>query len=97
MRLWNRTREEMGDEARAVLDAEPEQDDAMGLVLLAWDDLLTCRPLGMDLGPVPWSAAMDWCDRHGLDAQGARVVWSVIRRIDLADRERRTRPAPGSP
>ena len=86
----------MGDEAREILAAEPPQDNAMGIVLEAWDDLQTERPMGMDLGPVPWSSCRDWCQDHGLDAQGARILWTVIKRIDRDDRERRNRPGPGS-
>lgn len=68
----------------------------MGIVLEAWGDLMTERPSGMDVGPVPWSSAMDWCDRNGLDQQGARIIWTVIKRLDRDDHERRNRPAPGS-
>ncbi len=96
MRLWDRTRDQMGPEAREILEAEPPQDNAMGIVLEAWGDLMTCRPIGMDVGPVPWDKAMDWCDRHGLDRHASRIVWTVIQRIDRDDRERRSRPALGA-
>ena len=96
MRLWKRTIDQMGDEARAVLLAQPPQDNAMGVALNAWDDLLRCRPMGMDVGLVPWDVAMDWCDRAGLDDEAADILWSVIKRLDRDDHERRNRPAPGS-
>jgi hypothetical protein len=95
MRLWKRTREQMSGEAREVLDAQPPQDNAMGVVLNAWDDLLRCRPMGMGVGLVPWTAAMQWCDRHGLDEDAAQILWTVVKRIDADDHERRNRPAPG--
>ena len=96
MRLWGRTRDEMPDEARGVLNAEPPQDNAMGVVLHAWEDLSTCRPIGMAVGPIPWTAAMEWCDRHDLDEQSARLLWSVIKRLDRDElsRQDKNRPAP---
>jgi len=96
MRLWGRKLEGMSAEARTILDAEPPQDSAMGVVLHAWDDLMRERPLGMDIGLVPWSAAMRWCDRRELDDEAAEILWYVIKRLDRDDHERRSRPAPGS-
>lgn len=93
MRLWRRTRDQMPAEARAVLREEPPQDNAMGIVLNAWEDLLTCRTGGFGDGRIPWTAAMAWCDRHELDADAARVLWQVIKRLDIADLERRSMAA----
>ncbi len=85
----------MGGEARAVLDAEPPQDAAMGIVLHAWGDLSTCRPVGMDVGQLPWDKVMSWCDRHQLDEDATRIVWAVIRRLDrdFFERLAKNRPA----
>lgn len=99
MRLWNRTREQMGPEAREIFAQEPEQDDAMGVVLNAWDDLSTCRPVGMIEGRIPWLACDRWSERHGLDNDAARILWIVIKRLDVEELERRafeasSRPAP---
>jgi hypothetical protein len=38
---------------------------------------------------------MQWCDRHGLDEDAAQILWTVVKRIDADDHERRNRPAPG--
>lgn len=103
MRLWGRTRDQMQGDAREVLLAEPPQTEAMGVVLNAWEDLSTERPLGPTDEQIPWSKVMRWCDRHGLDAREARIVWHVIRRQDIEELERRSweakqqaasRPAP---
>lgn len=89
MRLWNRTREQMGPEAREILAQEPEQDDAMGVVLNAWDDMSTCRPVGMSEGRIPWDKVRLWGKDHGLDRDARRILWSVIKRIDIEELERR--------
>ncbi|MEO7095149.1 MAG: hypothetical protein ABI175_17950, partial [Polyangiales bacterium] len=89
MRLWNRTIEQMGGEAREIIEAEPPQTDAMGVVLNAWNDLSTCRQVGMSEGWIPWTAADRWCTRHGLDDDESRVLWRVIRKLDIAELERR--------
>ncbi len=96
MRLWGRTIDEMGDEAKEILRAQPPQDNAMGVVLTAWDDLFRMRPMGMDVGLVPTDKAMCWCDRNGLDEEAADILWTVIKRLDRDDHEKRNRPAPGS-
>ena len=49
----------------------------------AFRDLTTCRPPD---GAVPWTATMLWADRKGLPPHFADVLWSVIRRVDLAER-----------
>jgi len=67
---------------REIFAREPAQDDAMGLCMRAWSDLSTCRPVGMTAGPVPWTAAMEWCRWHGLDHDASAMVWAVIRRLD---------------
>ena len=89
MRLWNRTREQMGSEAREVLSREPPQDDAMGVCLNAWDDLSTCRPVGMVEGRIGWDKARDWCRDRGMDHSATRILWTVIKRCDVEELERR--------
>lgn len=68
-----------------MLAEEPEQDAAMAICLSAWRDLSTCRPIGMAVGPVPFTALLEWARFHSLDREATRIVWSVVRRID-ADR-----------
>lgn len=90
MRLWNRTIEQMGGEARAILDAQPPHDDAMGVVFNAWNDLSTCRPVGFGgEGRIPWTACDRWCERHDMDDDAARILWTVIARLDIEEMERR--------
>lgn len=49
----------------------------------AYRDLSTCRPAD---GPIPWTAAMAYADRKGLAPDVAETVWSVISRMDNAER-----------
>jgi hypothetical protein len=97
MRLWDRTIEQMGPEAREILAAEPPQDGAMAVVLTAWDDVMRMRPMGFDVGLVPTDKMMWWCDRQGMDEESADLLWAVIKRLDRDDRERRNRPQPSAP
>lgn len=80
MRLQKR---DADPEEQRILDAQPEQDEAMAVCLQAWRDLSTCRPLGFSgAGPIPWTALVAWLDRSGLDAGAASVVQAVIARLD---------------
>lgn len=89
MRLWNRTIEQMGGEAREVLSRQPERDEAMVIVLDAWADLSTCRQMGMGEGRIPWDKAKEWAEDRGLSVEARRVLWAVIQRIDIEELERR--------
>jgi hypothetical protein len=89
MRLWNRTIEQMGPEGREVLSRRPPQDEAMGVVLSAWEDLSTCRPVGMTEGWIPWDKAKDWGIENGLDVEERRLLWAVIHRLDVEEMDRR--------
>lgn len=103
MRLWNRTREQMGSEAREIFAKEPARDPAMNLCLRAWSDLVTCRAVGFGDGRIPWTACDRWCERHRFDEESSDVLWAVIQRMDIEDLERRAfeartdRPAAPSP
>lgn len=53
----------------------------------AYRDLSTCRPPG---GPIPWTACMEWADRRGLSGDIAGVLWGVVWRVDVAERDWRS-------
>lgn len=71
---------------QAGLDAEragePPRDAAMVLCLRAWNDLETCRSIGMGLGPIPVTAILQWCAAEGLDREATQVIRDVIRMAD---------------
>ena len=54
----------------------------------AWHELGTCRPRGMDVGPIPFTAAIAWADFNGLDVVAATQLWRVIRYLDNERAER---------
>lgn len=62
---------------------EPERDFAMQTVLRAWADLSTCRPIGMTVGPIPWTAIVQWAEFHDLDRDAAGILVHVIRQLDI--------------
>jgi hypothetical protein len=67
----------------------PEADN---FYLHAFFDLTTCRAIGMDLGPIPWTAIVAYADRAGLDPAGCEAFVAVIRTLDgayLADERAR--------
>lgn len=82
----------MPDEARAAImaanpAARPVPDlypqwAAIGMV--AFYDLDTCRSVGFDVGPIPWTAINAWAAEHGLAGELRRVFVTVIRRMDAA-------------
>lgn len=50
----------------------------------AYRDLATCRQPD---GPIPWSVAVAYGERKGLDPNALEVFWSVIRQMDQVERQ----------
>lgn len=48
----------------------------------AFNDLSTCRQIGMDLGPIPWDTAMEYAQDHGLDAIMRNIFWGILVAMD---------------
>jgi hypothetical protein len=84
-----------------VLARRPPHHDTVAICMEAWLDLQSERNVAIAsgmagdtiwtrtvYGAVPWRAVMAWCDRHGLDDENARRVWSVIQRQDAKRMER---------
>lgn len=67
--------------ARPVPNLYP-QWAAIGMV--AFHDLSTCRAVGFDVGPIPWTAINAWAAEHNLRGEVRRVFATVIRRMDAA-------------
>lgn len=67
----------------------------MTLCIRAWNDLSTCRPIGMTTGPIPWTAIASWCEWHEdyLDREASMQLIDVIRQLDNDYFERRQREA----
>lgn len=62
---------------------KPAIPPGLDLFMNAYRDLATCRPPD---GAIPWTAAMQWAERKGLPPGFADVLWGVIWRVDLAER-----------
>jgi hypothetical protein len=75
---------------RRILDARPEIDDCAEDILRCWHDLESCRAIGMVVGPIPWTAVIEWARLHRLDRRATMLLADVIRYLDAkrADRER---------
>jgi len=79
-----------------VLAARPNLDqrtlEAVLFVARTYQDLDTCRPLGMIAGRIPITEIWNFVDRHpGLDAEAGAVVVAAIRYMDDADFAERTK------
>lgn len=64
--------------------AEPPDPPMADFFYDAFRDLTTCRP--PDGGAIPWDKAMAYADRKGLLPDAADALWTVIRKMDQAER-----------
>jgi len=69
------------------MDEEPEIEPADSFFLRAFGDLSTCRSSGMDLGPIPWTAIVNYGERAGLEPDTIEAFVIVIRTMDGAYRK----------
>ena len=61
---------------------EPLLDQADYFYLRAFDELNTCRPAGVDLSPIPWTAIISYGQHHGLCDQMQSAFVTIIRAMD---------------
>lgn len=68
---------------------EPELDDQCWLVLEAWQELDSCRPIGMfGTGKIPLPDIYTWGEFNGLDHELMQMVATAIRYLDAQRLER---------
>lgn len=48
----------------------------------AYVQLSTCRSIGMDIGPIPWTAAELWCRLNNVTGAAARHLIDVVLLVD---------------
>lgn len=48
----------------------------------AWNDLNSCRSLGMGVGPIPWSAVDRYAQAVGLDGDEFVLLWRCSMRLE---------------
>lgn len=59
-------------------------------MLAAWTDLSTCRPVGMVVGLIPWTAMMQWCAVQGFDDEATDLVVAALRYLDEQEFKKRS-------
>ncbi len=62
---------------------EPPEPPLADLIYPAFRDLVTCRAPD---GPIPWDKAVAYAERKGLAPDAADAFWTVIRKMDQAER-----------
>lgn len=55
----------------------------------AYMELSTCRVVGMTVGPIPWTAMLEWCQFHNLDRDVAKHLIRVLMCVDAEYARRR--------
>jgi len=50
----------------------------------AFWELSSCRAFGMSIGPIPWTAVVEYAERKGLDSTMILVFEVVMRELDEA-------------
>lgn len=58
----------------------PQLDRQQELAMLVWRDLCGERQIGMSVGPIPWRAIVQWCDRYMV--QDSEYVIELVQAID---------------
>lgn len=54
----------------------------------AYEELATCRTVGMVAGPIPWTAIRAWGERYGLTLEEEEELREYIRTLDAVMLER---------
>ena len=67
----------------------PVCPDMAGLewIWQAWNDLNSCREIGMDVGPIPWTAVDRYAIRYGLGADEHDLLWHSVKVLDSVYRD----------
>lgn len=77
------------DRAIAHIRAEePYRDIVIDRYVNAWNDLSTCRQVGMAMGPIPFDKIVIWAEVHRLDYEEILLLNHVIRQLDNDHAER---------
>lgn len=73
---------------KAIAEA-PTLSPGLELYMEAYSSLSTTRG-GMGDGPIPWTAAMQYADRLGLDSEDAEELWYYVSEMDVTWSEYQT-------
>lgn len=62
----------------------PQLNIGLELYYVAFQELNSCRALGMTIGPIPWTAVKTYCDEHGIVSDLREDVFYYITQMDEA-------------
>lgn len=82
-----------------ALERRPVLLTGLDFYFTAYRELMYDRPVGMTLGPIPWSSVVKWGELHGLDVEEIAVLDHHIRAMEKAlseFREKREQDKGGS-
>lgn len=67
-----------------ALDRRPALLPGLDFYLLAYDELIYDRPMGMTVGPIPWSSIDRWAVRNGVGNDEFNTLVNHIRAMENA-------------
>lgn len=70
------------DDQLVFLESEPEVDEGIRIMVRAYSELSSCRNVGMGIGPIPWTAMLEWCRHHNLRRDVSNHLINVLRLVD---------------
>lgn len=62
----------------------PDLQTGLAIYFDAFMDLNTCRPMGLEPGPIPWLAINQYCDTLEVDKEQREDMHYFIREMDNA-------------
>jgi hypothetical protein len=65
-----------------ILNA-PKLRAGMSFYYIAFNDLSTCRAVGMSPGPIPWTAVREYASQYDLDEVEFETLVIVINHMDV--------------
>lgn len=71
-----------------ALDRRPQLLQGLGFYFTAYQELKYDRPIGMSLGPIPWSSVVKWAELHDIhDLDDLDELHQYIRSMENASYE----------
>ncbi len=68
---------------KAIQNA-PELEQRLELYYHAYTELDSCRQIGWNLGPIPWTAIRQYCEMEELEGDQQMAMFYHIRAMDVA-------------
>lgn len=66
------------------LENSPALMPGLDFYFVAFNELTTCRAIGMGVGPIPWTSIQEYADRAELDSDERDNLTYLIRAMDNA-------------